>query len=718
MKPKEKNTTKEEKEMFEIHHNEKIKTEHLARKAIVYLRQSSPKQVRENLESKRLQYAMADQARSLGFTNIEIIDTDLGSSASIGSDSRIGFDRSIGLVAQGEVGIIMSRELSRLSRTDKDWCRLLEVCQIFDTLVGDEQKVYDLNSLDDQLVLGIKGTISVVELKMIKFRLQKGQEAKASRGELLKRLPTGFVRDPDDKVVLHPDKRVREAVQMVFEKFRELWSVRQTFQWFRDHDIELPVNSMHGNGLVWQIPTQSFVREVLKNPFYAGAYVWGRRPTETVLVDGQLKKRQMKCLRPEECRVFIPDHHPEYINWEMYEENQRMIRRNTLCLESDETMSAIRAGQGLLSGLLRCGHCGRKLHVRYWGGRGTNARYLCKGDFDAGGDYCIGFGGGLVDRRISHELLKVLSPLGLEASLRAIEEFSESEDVQVKALHRQLEQLDYEAQRAFEQYDAVDPRNRLVAEELEHRWNNKLKEIEKVKMRISESSMKQQALNEEDKERILIMGQRFEEVWQSEHCPPDHKKKILRTAIEEVIVKLNSEMNVLNFTIHWKGGTHTQLEMERPKSATAQKTSFDVLEIIRKMAVRYGDDQIASVLNRLGHRTGKGKRWNQNRVKTARRNHSIEGQKRMTPDPDILTLSQAARYCGVSHRTIERLVEAGLLKRQQVAPRAPWEIRRKDLDGELVCGILDHLRQTGKLVLTGRGDLDRQTSLFVENTRR
>jgi DNA invertase Pin-like site-specific DNA recombinase len=704
--------------MIELQSMDKITPEHLKRKAIVYLRQSSDKQVRENLESKRLQYAMADRARSLGFGNIDIIDTDLGSSASIGADSRKGFDNTIGLIARGEVGIIMSREVSRLSRTDKDWCRLLEVCQIFDTLVGDEQKVYDLSSLDDQLVLGIKGTLSVVELKMLKFRLQQGQEAKARRGELFKRLPAGYAQDSDGKVTIHPNKRVREAIDMVFEKFRRLWSVRQTFTWFRDHDIELPVNPVHGNRLVWQIPTQGFIRDVLKNPFYAGAYVWGRRPVETIFVDGQLKKRMKKLVKPEECRVFIPDHHPGYIDWETYEENQNMISRNTLSLESDETLSAIRAGQGLLSGLLRCGHCGRKLHIRYWGGRGTNARYLCKGDFDAGGDYCIGFGGGLVDRRISHELLKVLSPLGVAASLRAIEELNDSEDTQYKALCQQLKQLEYEAQRAFEQYDVVDPRNRLVAEELEHRWNNKLMELEKVKMRISEPTMKQRPLDDEDKERITAMGQSFEGVWHSEHCPPELKKKLLRTAIEEIIVTQKSEMNILDFVIHWKGGTHTHIEMERPKSGTAQKTSLDSLEIIRKMAVRYGDDQIASVLNRLGHRTGKGKRWNQNRIKTARRNHSITGQKRMTPDPKILTLSQAAKYCGVSHRTIERLVEAGLLKRDQVAPRAPWEIRIEDLDDEPVHGILDHLKQTGKLVLSDRGDLDRQTSLFAENKRR
>jgi Resolvase, N terminal domain/Recombinase len=220
------------------------------------------------------------------------------------SASREGFERVLSSVALGEVGIVASREVSRLSRTDKDWCRLVEVCQIFGTLIGDEQQIYDLNHLDDQLVLGIKGTLSVVELKVLRQRLQAGQESKARRGELFKRLPVGYARDGTGKVVLHPDRRVCEAIRLVFSKFRELWSVRQTFQWFRDHDVELPANPISGTRLVWTIPSQSLVADILRNPFYAGAYVWGRRPTETLLVDGRLRKRQAANRPPEELPSF------------------------------------------------------------------------------------------------------------------------------------------------------------------------------------------------------------------------------------------------------------------------------------------------------------------------------------------------------------------------------------------------------------------------------
>ena len=700
--------------MNELLYSPKIKPEHLARKAIVYLRQSSEKQVRQNLESQRLQYELAERIRSLGWQEIETINSDLGSSAAMGSASREGFERVLSSVALGEVGIVVSREVSRLSRTDKDWCRLLEVCQIFGTLIGDEQQVYDLSYLDDQLVLGIKGTLSVVELKVLRQRLQAGQESKARRGELFKRLPVGYAKDGTGKIVLHPDRRVREAIQLVFTKFRELWSVRQTFQWFRDHDVELPANPIRGTRLVWKIPSQSLVADILRNPFYAGAYVWGRRPMETLLVQGRLKKRQAANRRPEECRVFIADHHVGYIDWATYQENQRMTRRNSVHWEADESTSAIRAGQGLLVGLLRCGHCGRKLHVRYWGGTGTNARYLCKGDYDDGGQYCIGFGGAMVDRRLSEELLKVISPFGVEASLKAIEELSSGEAARRAALSSKLEQLEYEAKRAFEQYDVVDARNRLAAAELERRWNEKLEEIETVKQQLTCLVEKHCSLSPQEETTVLSMGENFAEVWHSDRCPPTPKKMIFRTLIEEIIARTDPEKETLYFTIHWKGGVHTQLEMDRPRPATEMATPMEALEIIRRMAVRHGDDQIASVLNQLGYSTGKGNRWNQNRVATARKNHSIPGQKRAVADPDIVSLNEAARLCGVSHRSIERLVEAGLLNRDQVAQRAPWEIRRSDLDTEPVRSILEHLRQTGKLVLRG-GRTENQPELFLEN---
>src|ERR1700751_293987 len=700
--------------MTELLHNPKIKPEHLARKAIVYLRQSSEKQVRQNKESQLLQYPVTERVNALGWPQVELINSDLGSSPGLASAQREGLERVLSLMELGEVGIVGSREVSRLSRTDKDWCRLLEVCQIFGTLIADEQQVYDLNYLDDQLVLGINGTLSVVELKVIRERLLAGQESKARRGELFKRLPIGYARDPVGKIVFHPDRRVSEAIQLVFTKFGELWSVRQTFQWFRDHDVELPANPIQGTGLVWKIPSQSLIRDILCNTFYAGAYVWARRPVTTLLVDGRLEKRQGAMRPAEECRVFIRDHHVGYIDWATYEENQRMIRRNSVNWEGDESMAAIRAGQGLLVGLLRCGHLGRKLHVRYWGGRGTNARYLCKGDYDGGGQYCIGFGGSSVDRCVGQELLKAIAPLGVEASLRALEELSAGGTAQCTALSRKLEQLVYEARKAFEQYDAVDARNRLAASELERRRNGKLEEIEAVKQRISSLETERYSLSPEEEIRIRSMGDHFAGVWQSNPCPPTLKKMIFRTAIEEIIVRTDQDKENLELLIHWKGGAHTRLAMQRPRSGAETATPMEALEIIRRMAVRHGDDQIASVLNRRGYSTGKGKRWNQTRVATARRHHSIVGQKRALHDPERVSLSEAARICGVSHHTIQRLVEAGLLNREQITPRSPWEVSRRDLDAEPIRSVIERLHRTGKLILQG-GCAEDQLALFTEN---
>ncbi len=405
------------------------------------------------------------------------------------------------------------------------------------------------------------------------------------------------------------------------------------------------------------------------------------------------------------------EHHEGYIDWETYEENRRIIAGNALNRDGEETVRAVRAGQGLLSGVLRCGRCGRKLHVRYWGKSGTAPGYICKGDFDSGGRYCLGFGGSRVDRRFSKELLQVLSPLGVEASLLAVEDLKGEGEETRRLLSQQLQQVEYEGQRAFEQYNAVDARNRLVASELERRWNAKLEEGKKIKADLEVKEQEQRALSDEERDKILLMGKSFAEVWESEGFPNELKKKILRSVIDEAIVNLDEAKQQLHFVIHWKGDTHTEFEMDKPRSGAGQKTSIEDVELIRQMAVKYGDDEITRVLNKLGRRTGKGKRWNELRVRTVRRNYSIAGQKRSKPDPAVLSLGRAAKYCGVSSWTIRRLVAIGLLKKQQVAPWAPWEIQRADLDSDPIRCAIEGLRSTGKLVLSGV-DSETQASLF------
>jgi hypothetical protein len=535
------------------------------------------------------------------------------------------------------------------------------------------------------------------------MRLVAGQEEKARRGELLRKVPVGYVKDGSGGVVKDPDQRTREAVELVFRKFRELWSVRQTFLWFRTEYVELPANKSMGgkNRIVWQLPTYSFVKNMLTNAFYFGAYVYGRRQTKRELVGGRIVSRMGRNLPPEECRVFIREHHEGYIDEATFEENQRMISKNALNAGSDESVSAVRSGQGLLSGLIRCGRCGRKLYVGYWGKHGTSARYLCKGDFDAGGKYCLVFGGSNVDRRFREEILKVVSPFGVQASLAALERFKEKNSDRRMTLERQIQQVEYEARRAFEQYNEVDPRNRLVAQELERRWNEKLENLERLKASVEDLEKDLKPLERSDRHKILKMGENFGAIWENKNCPVETKKKIIRTVVEEVIVNTDDSGEMLVFTIHWKGGSHTRFEMEKPRTGVGQKTSMEDLEIMRQMGVRYGDDEIARVLNQLGRRTGRGKRWSEQRVKAVRYRYKISGQKRRIQDPEVLTLSSAAVYCEVSQCTIKRLVASGLLEKKQVAPWAPWEIKRSDLDAEPVHGILKRLRETGKLVLRG-----------------
>jgi len=702
--------------MMQRQSNDKIKPRHLGRKAVVYMRQSTTKQVRENLESQRAQRELQNLARDLGWREVEVLDGDLGSSASVGARQREDFDRLVGSIARGEVGIIMGKEVSRFSRSDKDWCHLLEVCRVFDTLLAESDHIYDLRQMDDQLVLGIKGTMSVMELNVLRQRMHEGAEAKARRGELFRMLPPGYVLDNSNKVVKDPDERVRRIIALVFSKFHEICSIRQTYLWFHHEGIEVPVNRAADGQIrrIWRLPTQSFVSDILHNPFYAGVYTYGRRPQETVLKDGRLIKRQGKVMRAEEARVFIPDHHDGYISWQTYQETQSRMRHNRHGFEPDKAIASIRSGHGLLASMIRCARCGRRLHVQYWGRRGTRPRYLCKGDFETGGKYCLSIGGS-VDHRFSEEILQVLNPLGMQASLQAIEQHGHADDERREALQLQIKQIDYEARRAFEQYDEVDPRNRLVAADLEARWNSKLVEVEKLKSSLAAlDSESRLSITSEDRAAILALGEQLPQVWHSESCPMELKKKILRTIVEEIIVDLDDDTQALTFVIHWHGGTHTSFEMPKPRAGRGARTTDENLEIIRKMAVRYGDSEIANVLNRHGRRTGMGKRWNQERVSTARRNHKIAGHERNVEDPNVLTMQHAARHCGVSDTTIRRLVDAKIVPMNQVVAWAPWEIKRCDLETELVKRIVKHLLETGKLVLEG-GRLENQPALPFTN---
>jgi hypothetical protein len=424
---------------------------------------------------------------------------------------------------------------------------------------------------------------------------------------------------------------------------------------------------------------------MLHNPLYGGAYAYGRRPTEVVMKDGQAIKRQGRVLPAEQANVFLPDHHPGYISWAQYQRHQAIMRSNGGNFMQDESALAVRSGHGLLTGLLRCGRCGRKLHIRYWGKSGTAARYLCSGDFATGGQYCLGFGGATVDQRLSDEILQAISPHGLDASIAAIEQLSTQGSDQRAALQRQLQQEQYETQRAFDQYNQVDPANRLVADVLEQRWNEQLEAMATLQSKLDTHSDARVALSPAEKAVIEDLGKDFAAVWDNPACPMALKKKIARTLINEIVVNLDEDTKELRLIIHWHGGCHTAFTMVKPLSgAVVHKTALEDVALITQMACRYRDDEIARVLSKLGRKTGKGNRWTQSRVAYVRKKHGIAAPNEKTRDTGILTLAQAMKHSDVSDTTLMRLINEKVLPANQIAPYAPLEIQCADLDREPV----------------------------------
>lgn len=610
--------------------------------------------------------------------------------------------------------MLQSCARSRLSRTDQDWCRLLEVCRVFSTLIGDEQHVYDVSLMDDQLILGIKGTLSVVELDVLRMRMLQGRMEKARRGELRFRLPPGYDYDADGHPVKHPDARIRDAVAFVFRRFSELRVGQQLYTWFRDEGIEMPVYQYVGGKLrlQWRVPTLLYLTGIIKNPFYAGAYVYGRRARESVVRDGKLVRRAGRLLPPEECRVFIRDHHEAYISWAQYEDNVACLRENAARTRGRDTMTAPRRGAGLLVGLLRCGHCGRKLHVNYWGRRGTTPRYICRGTDLEVGPSCLSFAGALVEREVEQRVLAAISPLGTDASLLARHEIAESSENKLTMLERRAEQLRYEARRAFEQYDEADPRNRLVAAELERRWNEKLAAVEEAEERLRCARQSKSELDEEAILRLEHLGAHFEEAWNSPDCSAELQKKIVRTVIEEVFVRRQGDHLVL--VIHWAGGVHTEVRVLQPPAGSTRKTSSDALEIIRELAPKYDDATIAGVLSVNGLRTGKGNTWTKARVRFARRRYDINPDFVSAESRGLLTLAKAAEHCGISRYVVKRLLSEGLIQNQQSVPKAPLEIPKEDLESEPVRAALERFRSSGRLGIR-RGVTNSQGELFTEN---
>ncbi len=439
--------------MGEIISSEKVKKNHLQRKAIIYIRQSSEIQVQNNIESRHLQYALRDKVKGLGWNEVIIIDEDLGKSASYFSE-RTGFQKIVTQVSMGEVGIVVSLEASRLSRNNRDWYHLIDLCSVFDTLLGDDQAIYDPTDPNDRLVLGVKGTISEAELNIIKVRMRQGRYSKAKRGKLYTTVPTGYIITEDERVEITPDKSEQETIELIFNKFRELRSIMQTHLWFIDEKITVPVNykgiTMQNRTIKWRLPSFSFIRNILRNPFYAGAYVYGRTGTKTYYENGQIKKTKNNLKSMKDWDILIKDHHEGYISWKEYEENLEVMRNNKIS-RGEEGLGAVRKGKGLLVGMMRCQRCGRKMCIRY-SGKGKSAMYFCPGEFGQRGA-CQSFTALKTDKMFEEELFRAIEPASIQASLKACEAVNERYQEEIKYLERELEKAEYEANRAYTQYN-------------------------------------------------------------------------------------------------------------------------------------------------------------------------------------------------------------------------------------------------------------------------
>ena len=451
----------------------KITADHLRRCAVVYVRQSSTTQVEHNRESTARQYQLADRATGLGWRRdqVRVIDEDLGISGS-GLAERAGFARMTAEVALGQVGIVLGLEVSRLARNNADLYRLLDLCGLTHTLIGDADGIYHPGLFNDRLVLGLKGTMSEAELHVLRARLLGGIRNKAARGELHRGLPVGLVRgDADGEVLLHPDESVRAAIRAVFERFAEMGSARRVWLWFRSQSLRFPLHSNNLPDVRWVAPTYTKVHEVLTNPFYAGVYVYGRTQTACYLDEhGRLRKRIK--LRPRaEWPVFIRDHHAGYIDWDTFEANQKRLAQN-IRPQPHQSGGAVREG-ALLQGIAVCGHCGRHLAVHYTG-RSSAPGYHCAGKniVNGRGEYCLNIGGVQIDAAVAEAFLAALAPAGLEASLQAVDQFEADHETTLAQFRRDVERARYTAQRAERRYRAVDPENRLVARGLEAEWES------------------------------------------------------------------------------------------------------------------------------------------------------------------------------------------------------------------------------------------------------
>jgi DNA invertase Pin-like site-specific DNA recombinase len=669
--------------------SDKIKSQHLERKAILYIRQSSAYQVSHNLESQKLQYAMQERLQQLGWREIEVVDEDLGRSAA-GTVTRAGFERMVAEVCLGKVGAVAAREVSRFARNSREWQQLVEVCRVVDTVLIDQETVYTPRQSNDRLLLGLKGSLNEYELDLLRQRSVEARREKARRGELLVTAPIGYLKTEEQHWEKDPDRRVQQAVLLVFRKFVELGTARQTLLWFLEHGLQLPVYTRQGETF-WKRPTYATVYRILTNPIYGGAYAYGKTERTLHYENGEPRRGARRKPR-EQWLALIPNSHEGYVSWEQHQQIRRSIAEN---VRGGEPSGIVQGGTALMTGLLRCRRCGRKLAVSYTGNHHDVLRYECRrGWLDSGEPRCIGFGGMPVDETIAQEVLRVVQPAAVEAAVLASEEEARKQDEVLEAWGRDLEAARYAAQRAQKQYDAADPENRLVADELERRWNQALQQVREIELRIEQHVHGQGKASTATREEYEELATKLETVWNCADTDVRLKKRMVRTLIHEVVVDVDAEAGELILVLHWQGGVHTELRLPRRRRGHNRKqTSKEIVDAVRTLARICSDEVIAGALNRNRLLTGRGNRWTKEGVTSLRSHHAIlcYGTDRRQTE-GWMNLTEAADSIGVSARTLRLAVERGEIEADHPLDDGPWVFNRCELEKKATVSFVERVR--------------------------
>jgi DNA invertase Pin-like site-specific DNA recombinase/uncharacterized protein YndB with AHSA1/START domain len=603
--------------------NQKIQDTHRQRCAYVYIRQSSATQVLVNRESTERQYQLSERAVQLGWTKaqVKIIDEDLAHSGS-GVVTRHGFAQMTHEVAMGQVGIILCLEASRIARNNAEWYRLLELCGVTDTLIGDLDGLYHPGLFNDRLLLGLKGTMAEAELHVLRMRLNGAIRNKAKRGELRRGLPVGLLwGEGEGEVVFHPDQAVLGAIRSIFERFAELGSARRVWLWFQSEGLLFPHERPNGE-ILWIKPTYIAIHAVLSNPAYAGAYAYGKSRCERYVDDSGRVRKRVRLLPQDQWAVLIPHHHPGFIDWATFGMNQARLAKNAPPPPRTAN-GAVREGSALLQGLATCGRCGRHLRVYYQGKNSTPGYYCEQSQAAAGrGVWCLRLGGTRIDRAVVETFLDAISPAGLEAAILAQSYGEQQDQAAFQQFRLHVERARYEAERAERRYRAVEPENRLVARTLETEWEHKLNDQRGAEAQLARKAQEHQLqLTDAQREQIRALGTDLKRVWDAPTTTDRDRKELLRTVLEEVKINVLPEAGKAHLLLRWKTSAISELNVVwRVPRAAPIRTDEETLELLRRLAVHHSDSIIAGVLNRQGRKTARGESFTANRVKNSSSN--------------------------------------------------------------------------------------------------